>query len=366
VAEQEALMGRWRALVLVALLLAACQAAPTAPARGGSASTGAAAARDSSAPAVAAPASSAAPAMLEKVTVAIVSPSEVFGVPWIGQATGIFVKHGFDVDVPLVTGSPRLVQSLIAGDFDYVMPGVSALVRARLQGADPVILATTTDYSNQNLVVHPRSGIHALPELRGKTVGVSQIGSDADTFLNIVLDKVGLKPDDVTVFQTGGHPQTLAALVSGNLDAGVLGGSNVLVAEQVGATKMASAREYGVYGASGALATTRSYLQRDRDKALRFMRAWVEAVHFYKTNREESLRILQERMSDLPMDQLAYLYDDAMQSLQPVPAPSEEGLQFVIDREDDPRAKSLKASELLDLSFLQEIQRSGFVDALYR
>jgi len=140
----------------------------------------------------------------------------------------------------------------------------------------------------------------------------------------------------------------------------------VLVAEQAGATKMASAREYRVYGASGALATTRSYLQRDRDKALRFMRAWVEAVHFYKTNRDESLRILQEQMSGLPTDQLAYLYEDTMQSLQPVPAPSEEGLQFVIDREDDPRAKSLKASELLDLSFLQEIQRSGFVDALYK
>jgi ABC-type nitrate/sulfonate/bicarbonate transport system substrate-binding protein len=323
-------MGRLGTLVLIAVLLAACQAAPSARERGGGASTGAATAPNSSA-AAAAPASAApaAPVALEKVTVAIVTPSEVFGVPWIGQATGIFVKHGFDVDVPLVTGSPRLVQSLIAGDFDYVMPGVSALVRARLQGADPVILATTTDF-------------------------------------NIVLDKVGLKPEDVAVFQTGGHPQTLAALVSGNLDAGVLGGGNVLVAEQAGATKMASAREYGVYGASGALATTRTYLQRDRDKALRFMRAWVEAVHFYKTNRDESLRILEEQMSGMPMDQLAYLYEDAMQALQPVPAPSEEGLQFVIDREDDPRARSLKASELLDLSFLQEIQRSGFVDALYR
>jgi NitT/TauT family transport system substrate-binding protein len=349
-------------LVLVGLL--ACAPASSSRPPAAPPQPGAAGADPPAGAAAVAPAP--APAALQKVTVAIVSPTEVFAVPWIGKDRGIFLKHGFDVEVPLVTGSPRLVQSLIAGDFDYVMPGVSAVVRARLQGADPVLLATTTDYSNQNLVVHPRAGIHGLADLRGKLIGLSQLGSDADTFLNFVLDKAGLKQEEVSKLQTGGHPQTLAALVSGNLDVGVLGTGNLLAAQQAGATKLAGAREYRVFGASGALTTTRGYVGRDRDKVLRFMRAWVETVHYYRTQRDESIRILQEHMSDLPAEQLAFLYDDVLQQLQPLPLVSEEGIQFLLDQEEDPRARSIKPAELLDMSLLHEIERSGFVDALYK
>src|SRR3954471_10658818 len=90
----------------------------------------------------------APPAAVKKATVAIVSPNEAFSVAWVGRDSGIFLKHGFDVEVPVVTGSPRLVQSLLAGDFDYAMMGATALVRARLQGADPLILATSSNIAN--------------------------------------------------------------------------------------------------------------------------------------------------------------------------------------------------------------------------
>src|SRR3954462_15037555 len=52
----------------------------------------------------------------QKITVAYVAPVESFSIPWIAKEAGIFAKHGFDADVMLLTGSPRLIQSLIAGD----------------------------------------------------------------------------------------------------------------------------------------------------------------------------------------------------------------------------------------------------------
>src|SRR2546423_14395799 len=90
--------------VVAALLALACQPSPV-PSR----EAPTPAASQLAAPAV------AAPAPVKKVTVAIVSPNEAFSVAWVGRDSGIFLKHGFDVDVPVVTGSPRLVQSLLAG-----------------------------------------------------------------------------------------------------------------------------------------------------------------------------------------------------------------------------------------------------------
>ena len=165
-------------------------------------------------------------ASLQKIVVAYVSPSDSMIIPGIARDSGILAKYGFDADVVLVTGSPRVVQSLIGGSFDYAIPGGTPLLRARVQGADTVILSTITDYSTQRVMVHPRSGIQSVEQLKGKKVGVTQYGSEGDAFLRLVLQRAGLKPDiDVQIIQTGGSGLTVTSLVAGKIDAGAMGGS---------------------------------------------------------------------------------------------------------------------------------------------
>ncbi len=152
----------------------------------------------------------------KKIVAAYVAASEQMIVPTLAQETGIFRKQGLDAQIVLVSGSPRNVQSLIAGNFDYTMAGVTPLVRARLSGADPVILGAIANYSRQRILVAPQMRIHKLEELRGKIVGVTQYGSEGDTFLRIALKSAGLRPDiDVTIFQTGGGANTVQALAAG-------------------------------------------------------------------------------------------------------------------------------------------------------
>jgi NitT/TauT family transport system substrate-binding protein len=339
----------------VALLALACQPAP-APSSGAPPPA-------ASQPAASAP---AAPMPVTKLTVAIVSPNEAFSLAWVGRDSGIFLKHGFDVEVPVVTGSPRLVQSLIAGDFEYAMMGATALLRARMQGADPLILATTSNIANHNVMIRPESGIQRLSDLKGRLVGVSQIGSEADMFLQIALSQVGLKSEDVSVIQTGGSPQTFAAMLSGNLDVGVYAGATVLRAHQAGIATLAGARDLNVHAVSGILATTRRYVDRDRDSVLRFMRAWVETTHYFKTQRDETIRIMQQYMGGETDADIATLYDSVRDIYLPLPIPSEEGIQAVLDRETDLDVRGFKPSDFLDTSFLRALDDSGFVSGLYR
>src|SRR5438874_1909346 len=143
--------GWWFVMACVSgLILASCRSAEPPPSTApGSASAAAPAASTApsaaSAPNVSAPASPAAPtpAAVEKLNFAYVAPSEWMTIPWIAKESGIFAKHGFDVSLQLVGGTPRLVQSLIAGDFDYAIVGGTAVLQARLQNADTVILASS-------------------------------------------------------------------------------------------------------------------------------------------------------------------------------------------------------------------------------
>jgi NitT/TauT family transport system substrate-binding protein len=303
-----------------------------------------------------------------KIIVAYVAPAITQAIPSITKDAGIFAKHAIDAEVILLTGSPRIIQTLIAGDIDYAIGGVSSVLRARMRGADPVILATTTNYSGQRVLLRPDSPLQRLQDLKGKTVGVTQYGSQGDTFLRDALKKSGLKPDaDVNILQMGGIPQVGSALLAGKIDAGVTGESGLLLIHQGRAKPLpgASAKELKLPGSGATLSATQRHIARDRDLTLRFMRAYVEGVHYFKTNREGSLRALQKYFRGATVDEIAFLYDDQRVTTDPLPVPTDEAIQGELDRETDPKAKNFKPADFMDLSFLREIEKSGFLTELY-
>jgi len=303
-----------------------------------------------------------------KILVAYVAPGITQTIPWVTKEAGIFAKHGIDAEVILLTGSPRLVQTLLAGDIDYALGGVSSVLRARFRGADPVILATSTNFSGQQVLVRPESPLQRLQDLKGKIVGVTQYGSQGDTFVRDALKKIGLRPDaDVTLIQMGGIPQVGSALVAGKIDAGVTGESGLLLVQQGRAKQLpgGNAKELKIPGSGATLNATRRHIARDRDGVMGFMRAYVEGVHFFRTNREGSLRALQKFFRGATAEQVAFLYDNQREVFEPLPVPTDEAIQGELDRETDPKAKSFKPADFMDLSFLREIEKSGFLAELY-
>ena len=112
----------------------------------------------------------------EKIRVAFVSPSPTQSPSWIAKETGLFTKYGLDAEIVLLPGSPRMVQTLIAGDIDYAIVGATAAMRARMRGADVVILATTANFSNMKVLTSRDSGIR---HFRGRRIlGAAQLSAD--------------------------------------------------------------------------------------------------------------------------------------------------------------------------------------------
>ncbi len=303
----------------------------------------------------------------DKLRVAFVSPSVPLSLPWVAKELGILTKYDLQAEILLITGSPRLVQSLIAGDVDVVFAGVTALTRARIRGAEVAILGAAANHSSQKFMVGRNSKIRRLEDVKGATIGVSQYGSEADTFARNALVKVGLRPDrDVTFLQLGGHPQVAAAMAAGKLEAGVLGGLASLTAERSGARVITTAIELKILSPSGTFATTRGYIERKRSVVARLMRSFVEAIHYLKTNRNGSISLMQKYLGGLGAEEAAYLYDEQVDLLERLPAPNENSLQAVLDRETDPKVKNFSFADFIDGSFFKEIEKSGMIEQLYR
>lgn len=303
----------------------------------------------------------------DKLRVAFVSPSVALSLPWVAKELGILAKYDLLAEILLITGSPRLVQTLIAGDIDVVFAGVTALTRARLRGAEVAILGASANLSSQKILVNRGSKMRRLEDLKGATIGVSQFGSEADTFTRNALATVGLRPErDVTILQLGGHPQVAAAMAAGKLEVGALAGLAALTAERAGARLLTSAVELKILSPSGTFATTRGYIQRRRPVVERLMRSFVETLHYLKTNRTGSVALLQKYFGGLNMEEAAYLYDEQVELLERLPAPNDRALQAVLDRENDPKLKVMSPADFTDASFFRDIERSGLIEQLYR
>ena len=303
----------------------------------------------------------------DKLRIAYVAPSVSLSLPWMAKELGILAKHDLLAEILLITGSPRLVQTLIAGDVDVAFAGVTALTRARLRGAEVAILGASANLSSQKLIVGRNSKIRRLEDLKGAIIGVSQYGSEADTFTRNALAMAGLKPDkDVTMLQFGGHPQVAAAMVVGKLDVGALAGLPALTVERSGGRLLSSAVELKILSPSGTFATTRGYIQRKRSVVERLTRSFVEAIHILKTNRAGSITLLQKYFGGLNSEEAAYLYDEQVDLLERLPVPNERALQAVLGRENDAKLKTMSPADFVDASFFREIEKSGLIEQLYR
>ena len=291
----------------------------------------------------------------DKLRAAFVSPSVPLSLPWVAKELGILSKYDLSAEILLITGSPRLVQSLIAGDVDIAFAGVTAMTRARMRGAEVAILGFAANHSSQKFMVGRNSKIRRLENAKGATIGVSQYGSEADTFARNALARVGLRAErDVTILQLGGHPQVAAAMATGKLEAAVLGGLASLTAERSGARVITTAIELNILSPSGTFAMTRGYIQRKRSVVERLMRSFVEAIHYLKTNRSGSIVLMQKYLGGLNAEEAAYLYDEQVDLLERLPAPNEKALQAVLDRETDPKVKNRALGDFYDGNLLRE------------
>jgi NitT/TauT family transport system substrate-binding protein len=288
---------------------------------------------------------------------------------WVAKDSGIFAKNGLDVQLIFFTGGTTAILALVSGDVPITQVSGPGLVNSALAGSDAVFIAA--GITSLNYVLMGKPGIKTAEQMKGGTLAISRFGSATDSIARFALRKLGLTPGkDITLVQVGSGPERLNAVMTGKVFAAVINPPSSFIAEKKGLVVIADVAKMGLVFQHTGAATTKKYIREHQDTVRRYVRSHVEAVHKMWTDKEATVRALGKHMPGVEREFLDKSYDNVMSETlySKKQYPSLEGLKTVLEEvaERDPRAKNAKPEQFADLSFIRELEQSGFIDTLYK
>jgi NitT/TauT family transport system substrate-binding protein len=287
--------------------------------------------------------------------------------PWMAQEAGLFKKYNLDFNLVFISSSSIVTAALLGGDAEMTVTGGIGNVIAYVRGStDIVFVGGIKNVMTQSLVA---GGALKKPEdLKGKRIAVSRIGGNTHYFTIQALRRHGLEPNrDFSFMQSGGDPEALAALMSGNVEAATL-------TPPSDAKALTNGFQYVLYGpdlkipyAATAFVTKRSVIAKRPQMVGNFMRAMAEAAKIMHTDRDFVYKVLGKYLRVTEKTVLDAAYNAEIKALEPRLAIKTEALQATLEEiaPNEPRAKKVTAQELIDSRYLDEMEKSGFFDQLW-
>ena len=280
---------------------------------------------------------------------------------WLGVEAGIFKKRGIDMTLPAIAvGGPKAAAGLVRGDWEFAHTGTVPVAEEVLKGGDTVILATPTSVFPMTFVM-TRKEITQLAQLGGKRVGVLTETGQTIVATRITIEKAGATAVYLPLIK---FERIYDALASGEIDAGALP-IDLRFSGQVrygwNAFPMSS------FDTPSIFATTRTLIASNRELVVNVMRGFVDTIHLFKTRPDVVVPLLQRYMKIEDRKAAEELQAFHVPVFQEIPRPSFQGMQalreFLVEKYS--AAVSLKESDIADSSFIDELERSGFIDQLY-
>ena len=277
-------------------------------------------------------------------------------------------RHGLDVDLLFIPSTTTSVSSLVAGDVQMANASGGGVASAVVAGADLVLVSCYLNSLPYELVVN--ESVKSAEDLKGKSVGISRVGSASDVAARALIRGLGLEPDkQVPIIQVGGPAERAAAFRTGRI-AGFPSPPGIIHLTQgmpfkilISTADFQKRFEFPYICAT----TTRGYLARQRETVKKVLMAHIEAVHFFKTHKEESKKIVAKYSR---INNEAYLEDAYTASAKlydTVPLVTRAGVDMQIkDAVSRKPGAQLRFEDMVDESIVRELEKSGFIDKVYK
>ncbi len=284
--------------------------------------------------------------------------------PWIAQEAGLFKKYDLDFRLVFIPSSPVATAATLNGDAEIGVTGAVGNVRAYVQGfTDLVFIGGIKNYLTHSVLGRPE--IKRPEDLKGKKVGVGRFGGNTHYFTIQALKRLGMDASkDIQMIQTGGGPETLAALLGGNVDAAGLVAPGDSAAVARGFRYVINGFDLRIpYGAT-QIVTLRSNIAKRGPVIGRFMRVMGEAAKILHTDKAFVYKVLGKYLRVTDPKILDSAYQSEVPALERRLEISEAALQASLDEIAplDPRAKTIRPQDMIDRRYLIELGKSGVFD----
>ena len=281
---------------------------------------------------------------------------------WAAKDFGFMAKYGVSADLVMIPGSARGAQALLGGSIHFGQIDGTALISAINQGADLVFVASSLNKFPFSLVA--QKNIREPKDLEGKKIGIVGFGGAHEVSLILALKEWNVPRQSVTLLASGPAANRLIALSSGALDATLLAPPETGEAARMGLPTLAHMTELKVaFFPMNAIATRRSFLEKNRDVIKRFLQAYAEGIHQFMTQKDKGVALLSQRMKQKNPAVAEETYQYFASTFSSPPRMSHDGMRTAIDmlQQRAPETKfDRNVSRYVDERLLDELEKEGF------
>jgi len=304
----------------------------------------------------------------ERIKIAYSSADASNTVWFLALDAGLYRKHGLDVELVFIQSSTMSVSTVVSGDIQVANTSGGAVASAVVGGANLIMTACYINTLPYELIV--QESVRSAEDLKGKSVGISRVGSASDVAARVLIKGLGLEPvKDVPIIQVGGPAERAAAFRTGRIVGFPSPPGTIHLAKGIPHRIMISTADFQKrfdfpYICS---TTTKTYLASNRDTVRRLTMALIESTYFLKTRKEETKRAIAKytRQNDPQYLEASYIANVKLHDR--VPLVTREGTEVQIKEAlaRKPGA-TLRVEDMVDDSIVRELDKSGFIDKVYK
>ena len=259
----------------------------------------------------------------------------------------------------MVTGGAINIQALIAGEVDFINAAGPPLINAALKGADITIIASSYNLLPYGLVV--TKDIRSGNDLKGKRVTVSNLGGLEEFAIRLALSRLNVDPNSITFVRSGADGVRIAALLSGAASAMVVSPPSLFRAETLGLKVLLDFGELNFSFPTSIIIARRQFIAEQRSTVSKFLMAYMDALHVFKTNKKIAIQTMQKYMKLNDVDLASKSHEFYVKNTPAVPFTDPVAVKNAGPAD---KTVTIKPEDFYDNSMLREIVSSGYVDKL--
>jgi ABC-type nitrate/sulfonate/bicarbonate transport system substrate-binding protein len=305
-------------------------------------------------------------AALEQINASYGAISGSMAPIWVAKEARFFEKQGFDLNLVYIPGGPRSIMSMLAGSVQFVNHSGMPALEAHQRGADTAMIASSMNRLEHAIVV--QQNITSVEQLRGKVLGISALGSLTDILMREGLHLNGLSEKDVTIIPLGDEGARLTGLQTGRVNGAIISGIQRLTATRMGFRPLIDFAKLPIEVSGSSILVRHTYVVKNPDITLRFLKAWIEGIYLFKTNPEFALGVLKKYVASKDTEVLSAIYTLNKKQLSTRPVPDARVVKSMLHlllrtRPDIPGGDP---SDFAEPRFIKELENSGFFEEMNR
>lgn len=313
-------------------------------------------------------AASAQSPRLQKITINYATRTGTTWPLYIAKEAGYFQKYGLDVDLAFAV-HPAAIAMVISGEAAMTNYPLEQAMLAGSKGGALTIVGSP--YRKSLFAMMANKNIAGMRDLKGKRVGVSQIGDAPYNYAVGLLAKFGLTPRDVQWVPIGTDVNgRAAALISGRIDATMLTAPVYFRLEEKGYRSLANTSDFEDIYAPTVYVFTKSEVAAHPKLPELLIKAHAEAIKRFYDDKDFAIKAYIKYAPESPAD-LSRVYDHyaSHNTFERVPYVNAASVRYMVDHPiDEQSAAQLRGFDfrtIVDNSTVARLVREGFFESLF-